>query len=263
MTEQTVVIATFDNNFEADLAKSLLEENGIEAIVLNELVNSIYSTFANTMIKLELAVSLDQAGQAKAILDTYTDGFYTHKLLQESGALLEGHFLLTSGQHSNRYIEKIRILQSPVQTEAVCNLLADRLRGYDFDVVAGPAYGGIVLAFEVARLLDKPFLFTQRKDEVMTVRSGFDLSGFKSAAVVEDIVTTGGSVLEVIACLKQLNIEPVAVACLVDRSGGKVELNCPFLPLLTLAIPAWEPDACEQCKQGVPLVKPGRSDKPN
>ena len=261
MSENYIIIATYDNGFEAGLAQGLLEENGIACELKNELFNSIYPTFAGDMYRLELCVPEAQAELARQILDASTDGFFTHNLLAQEGALLEGHFQLTSGRHSSRYIEKIKIIQSPVQTSALCARLADRLSIFEFEAVVGPAYGGIALAFEVARLMDKKFIFTQRKDEVMSIRSGFDLQGIKNVVIIEDIVTTGGSVLEVIACLKTHNIDVTAVGAIVDRSGDQIDFGCEFVPLLTLAIPSWEADQCELCQNNIPLTKPGRSDK--
>jgi len=261
MAENYIIIATYDNGFEAGLAKGLLEENGIPAELKNELFNSIYPTFAGDMYRLELCVPEEQAETAKQILDTYTDGFFTHNLLAEEGALLEGHFQLTSGRHSSRYIEKIKIIQNPDKASALCLRLTERLTEFEFDAVVGPAYGGIALAFEVARITGKKFIFTQRKDDLMHIRSGFDLEGIKSVVVIEDIVTTGGSVIEVIDCLKAHNIETVAIGAIVDRSGGKIDFGCEFIPLLTLSILSWEADKCELCQAGTPLIKPGRSDK--
>ena len=261
MAENYIVLRTYDNAFEAELAKGLLEENGIAVELKNELINSIYPTFAGDMYHLELCVAVDKAEAAQHILDTYTDGFLTHKLLLEEGALQEGHFQLTSGRHSARYIEKIRILQNPEIAVQLCEIMADRLAEYEFDAIVGPAYGGIALAFETARLMQKKFLFTQRKDDKMTIRNGFDLSEIRQVAVIEDIVTTGSSVLEVIECLNSLNINTIAIAAIVDRSGGKVDFHCPFIPLLTMDIPSWEADDCALCKAGTPLSRPGSSDK--
>lgn len=261
MSENYVIVETYDNGFEAGLAKGLLEENGIPAELKNELFNSIYPTFAGDMYRLELCVPADQAETAKSLLDAYTDGFFTHNLLAEEGALLEGHFHLTSGRHSSRYIEKIKIIQSPEKASALCARLAERLSVLDFEAVVGPAYGGIALAFEVARILGKKFIFTQRKDDEMSIRSGFDLEDIKNVVIIEDIVTTGGSVIEVIDCLKKQHIDVIAVGAIVDRSGGQIDFGCEFMPLLTLSVPSWEPEQCELCKAGVPLTKPGRSDK--
>ena len=127
--------------------------------------------------------------------------------------------------------------------------------------MVGPAYGGIALAFEVASILDKSFVFSQRKDGEMTIRSGFDLSGIKKAVVIEDIVTTGGSVKEVIQCLRDREIEVSMVGALVDRSGGTVDFGVPFVSLLQLDIPTFDPEDCPLCKSGIPITKPGSSDK--
>ncbi len=259
--ENYLVLETYDNAFEAELAKALLEENGIAVELKNSLINSIYPTFAGDMYRLELCVPVDSSEAAREILDSYTDGFTTHKILQQENALLEGHFQLTSGRHSSRYIEKIRILQNPEQASQLCKMMADRLSDLEFDAVVGPAYGGIALAFETARLISSQFIFTQRKDEKMTVRNGFDLSGIKSVVIIEDIVTTGGSVKEVIDCFREMNISVTAVAAIVDRSGGKVDFRCEFIPLLTLDIPSWEADECPLCKNEMPIIKPGSSDK--
>lgn len=261
MAENYIILETYTNGFEAELAKTLLEENGIKTELKNELINSIYPTFAGDMYKMELCVAEQDAETARQILDTYRDGFSAQKALLEAGALLEGHFQLTSGRHSSRYIEKIRILQNPELASELCRLLAERLSEYEFDAVVGPAYGGIALAFEVARRLQKQFIFTQRKDDTMTVRSGFVLSEIQRVVIIEDIVTTGGSVSEVIDCLKNLNIATSAVGAMVDRSGGKIDFGCPFQALLTLDVPSWEPQDCALCKQGLPLTKPGSSDK--
>lgn len=261
MADKYIILKTYDNGFEAELAKGLLEENEIPCELKNELLNSIVPTFAGDMYKLELCVPEDKADIAHQILETYTDSFFTSNLLAEEGALLEGHFKLTSGRHSSRYIEKIKILQNPEKASELCKLLAERLSELEFDVVVGPAYGGIALAFEVARQLDKKFIFTQRKEDVMSIRSGFDLEGIKKAVIIEDIVTTGGSVKEVIDCLKTNNIEVVAVGAIVDRSGGEINFGCEFVPLLTLSVPSWEPDLCDLCRNNVPLTQPGRSDK--
>jgi orotate phosphoribosyltransferase len=261
MTENYIIIETYNNAFEAGLAKGLLEENGIKTELKNELINSIYPTFAGDMYRLELCVPEEMAETARNILDTYNDSFHTHKILLDEEALLEGHFQLTSGRHSARYIEKIKILQNPAQASELCAMFAERLALLDFDAVVGPAFGGIALAFEVARLMGKKFIFTQRKDDKMTIRSGFDLEGVRDVVVIEDIVTTGGSVFEVIACLASINVNVTAVGAIVDRSGGKVDFGCTFMPLMTLDIPSWEPDECELCKAGIPLIKPGSSDK--
>lgn len=261
MEQELVTIRKFDDSFEADLAKAFLEDRGIQAFLTNELVFSMIPGLASDKFLIELQVGSSDQERAKALLDEQGSDSELRALLVGNEAILEGHFLLTSGKHSATYVEKIRLLQNPQAATRLCEMLADRLEELDFDTVAGPAYGGIALAFEVARMLDKGFVFTQRKDEKMTVRGGFDLSQVKKVAVIEDIVTTGGSVEEVIDCLKARGIETVAVAAIVDRSGGSADFGCPFYSLLQLDIPVWPADQCPLCQEGVPLTAPGSSDK--
>lgn len=261
MDEQLVTIATYDNIFEAELAKALLEESGFEVFLQNERIMGIYPTIAADMYRIELQVAGSSEQDAAAILDTLSDESYTLGVLGDMGALLEGHFLLTSGRHSGKYIEKIKLIQKPEYATELCKKIAMRLEKYAPDAVVGPAYGGIALAFEVARYLGKDFIFTQRKDEKMTIRGGFDLAHVKKVVIVEDIVTTGGSVFEVIECLAEKGIAISAVCSLVDRSGGKVDFGVPFEALASVDIPTWEADSCPLCEQQIPLVKPGASDK--
>ena len=152
-------------------------------------------------------------------------------------------------------------MQNPLLAKTLCSRLAALITDDDVDCVVGPAYGGIALAFEVASILDKNFVFSQRKDGDMVIRSGFDLSEIKKAVVIEDIVTTGGSVKEVIQCLQDRNIEVIKVGALVDRSGGTVDFGVPFVSLLKLDIPTYDPEACPLCSSGIPITKPGSSDK--
>ncbi len=256
-----VTIASYGNLFEAELAKSLLEDYGFTAELLNERIMSIYPSIAGDMYMIQLQVPEDREQEARKLLTDLEDTDYVSRILASEHALLEGHFSLTSGKHSNRYIEKIKVLQNPHATHDLCKRLAARLEDYDFDCVVGPAYGGIVLAFETAYLMGKGFIFTQRKDDRMTIRSGFDLSGVKKVAIIEDILTTGGSVNEVIQCLGEAGIEVAVIGVLVDRSGGSIQFSAPLESLLSLEIPAWEAADCPLCKEGITLVKPGSSDK--
>lgn len=263
MAPDLVTIEKFDDNFEADLARALLEENGIQAFLTNELVFSMVPGILPDKFYIELQVGQADEARAREVLETQRSNSEVRNILLGEEAILEGHFSLTSGKHSGTYVEKIRLFQNPLAAERICELLAEQLEGYDFDTVAGPAYGGIALAFEVARILEKNFIFTQRKDGLMAIRSGFDLSRVEKAVVVEDIITTGGSVREVISCLKDAGIAVQAVAAIVDRSAGGIDFGCPFHPLLEMEIPTWEPSDCPLCKEGVPLTKPGSSDKKN
>ncbi|MFW5627987.1 MAG: orotate phosphoribosyltransferase [Candidatus Cloacimonadaceae bacterium] len=261
MSKDIITIESFADLFEAELAKNLLEEAGIAAYIEGERFTGMMPSFAGDIHKIRLQVEKDKEGEAKELLEGLEDANLCTRILKEENALMEGHFLLTSGNHSNRYIEKIKVLQSPRAAAALAQALAKRMEQYEFDTVIGPAYGAIVLAYEVAKTLDKSFIFTQRKDGEMIFRSGFDLSKTKKAIVIEDIVSTGGSIKEVLSSAKDKGIEIVACGILVDRSGGKLDLEIPLQSLLTLEVPLWAPDECEMCKEGVPLVRPGSSDK--
>lgn len=258
---ELVTIAKYHDNFEAGLAKAFLEDHGLKAFLTNELAFSMAPGILPERFYIELQVSSQDENRARDLLEGQLNSADIRSLLTQEQAVLEGHFVLTSGRHSGMYVEKIKVLQNPEATNLVCEKLVEILQPYEFDTVVGPAYGGIVLAFETARIAGKSFIFTQRKDEAMTIRGGFDLSETRKAVVVEDIVTTGGSVKEVLACLQVRGIEVLAVAAIVDRSGGKVDFGVPFISLLELDIPTWEPETCPLCKEGVPLSKPGSSDK--
>ncbi|HHV57130.1 MAG TPA: orotate phosphoribosyltransferase [Firmicutes bacterium] len=178
-------------------------------------------------------------------------------ILRRTGAYLSGHFHLSSGRHSDTYLEKFAVLQHPEHTAALLTELAARVRGLKPDVVVGPATGGIILAYELGRQLGTRALFTERENGVMKLRRGFTLEPGEKVLVVEDIVTTGGSVREVLSALEKAQAHVVGIACLVDRSGGRVDFGFPLFPLLTLDIPSWEPAACPLCAQGVPIEEPG------
>src|SRR5512136_2811571 len=185
-------------------------------------------------------------------------------LFKESDALLHGHFKLTSGKHSEWYFEKIRLIEKPAALEKIVDLLVAKIRREvpDFDYVASPAYGAIAIGFLVALKLGKRFAFTQRADEKMTIRSGFSGLDGATAVIVEDILTTGGSIQEVLACLKGHEVPVKGIYVLVDRSGGAIPIEGKAVgSLLALKVEAYEPDACPFCKKGLPITKPGASDK--
>ncbi|MGB4704897.1 MAG: orotate phosphoribosyltransferase [Candidatus Saccharicenans sp.] len=186
------------------------------------------------------------------------------RLFQESNALLQGHFKLTSGKHSDVYFEKIKLIERPAVLEKIIDLLVEEIKNDrpDFEYVVSPAYGGIAIGFLTALKLNKLFAFSQRVEEKMTVRSGFSGLAGSKAIIVEDILTTGGSVQEVLECLKTLGVSVTGIYCLVDRSGGQVLIEGrPVRSLLALKVSAYEPEDCPLCRQGLPLVKPGASDK--
>lgn len=185
-------------------------------------------------------------------------------LFKESQALLRGHFLLTSGKHSEWYFEKIKLIERPQVLNKIIDLLVEEINGdnLNFDYVVSPAYGGIAIGFLAALKLNKNFAFTQRVEEKMTLRSGFSGLQKARAVIVEDILTTGGSINEVLSCLQERQVEVAGIYCLVDRSGGEVLIQGkPVRSLLSLKVEAFDPNDCPLCRQGQPLVKPGASDK--
>ena len=183
------------------------------------------------------------------------------KLFIESGALKEGHFLLASGRHSDKYLEKFDLLRNPGATSQVLEPLAAQLADWDIDVIVGPTTGGILLAFELARQMGLPAAYAERRGEGLSgrviKRSTIFLAGSK-VFVIDDILTTGGSVAETLNALKDHPVEVVGIAVLADRSGGSVRFgDLPLIPLLSLDIQSWPPDDCPLCAEGIPLVKPG------
>ena len=184
------------------------------------------------------------------------------KIFEESGAALQGHFLLTSGRHSDRYMQCAKLFVYPDKAEKICAALAEKLKGFGIELVAAPAIGWIIMGYEMARQLKVPNIFLERQDGVMTLRRGFTVEPGTKVAVVEDVVTTGGSVREVVEVLKNLGAEVVAVASVVDRSAGKVDFGLPYVSLLSMDITSYEPENCPLCREGkTELVKPGRTGK--
>ncbi|VBB06280.1 orotate phosphoribosyltransferase bacterial [Lucifera butyrica] len=179
------------------------------------------------------------------------------KLLLDTGAILEGHFLLTSGLHSPLYVEKFQVLQYPEHTARLCAALADRFRSEQVELVIGPVTGGIILAHEVGKNLGTRAIFTERENGKMALRRGFVINPGERVLIVEDIVTTGGSVQEVIDVVRTLGGNPVGVGMLVDRSGGKADFGIPAKSLLQLDVPTYRPEECPLCRTGVALTKRG------
>lgn len=181
--------------------------------------------------------------------------------LMRINALKQGHFLLSSGRHSDRYFEKFDLLRLPAETEAVCRGFTERYGDDRIDVVAGPTTGGILLAFEVARQLGVAAAYAERKSDGSSgreFRRGTTFNTGQRVLVIDDILTTGGSIRETLAALAKLPVEVVGVAVLVDRSGGKVQFgDLPLFALATLVVETWDAESCPLCAQGLPLVKPG------
>ncbi|MDX9871542.1 MAG: orotate phosphoribosyltransferase [Clostridia bacterium] len=184
------------------------------------------------------------------------------KIFKENEAMLEGHFLLTSGRHSDRYLQCALVLQNPRTVEILSQELAAKIPEKNIDIVIGPALGGITLAYEIARQINALALFAERENGVMTLRRGFKIPAGARVLVVEDVITTGGSVLEVIEVVKAAEGKVVGVASLVDRSNGKVDLGYPYYSLLPLEVVSWDPVECPLCAQGLPAIKPGSRTKP-
>ena len=179
-------------------------------------------------------------------------------IFARSGALLEGHFRLTSGRHSNRYMQCAQVLKFPAETEKLAGHLTELFAGEKIDLVIGPAMGGIIIAYEVAKQLGVPALFTEREEGMMQLRRGFEIKADTRVLVVEDVVTTGGSVKEVMETVYGRGAVVVGVGVLVDRSSGQVDFKVPFKSVITLEIESWEPENCPLCVAGeVPLTKPG------
>jgi orotate phosphoribosyltransferase len=178
-------------------------------------------------------------------------------LFRQSGALLEGHFRLTSGLHSRAYLQSALVLQHPPHAETLGRGLADRLRGLSPTVVLSPALGGLIIGHEVARALGVRAVFAERQDGSLTLRRGFTLAPADRVVVIEDVVTTGGSTRETIAVAEAAGATVIGAGSIIDRSGGGARLTVPFHPLVTLSVDNYEPSACPLCAAGGPVVKPG------
>jgi orotate phosphoribosyltransferase len=176
---------------------------------------------------------------------------------RRTGALLEGHFVLTSGLHSTHYLQCALVLQHPAEAEAFARAIAARFDGQPVETVAAPAIGGIIIGWEVARALGVRSVWTEREDGRMTLRRGFTVRPGENVLVVEDVITTGGSTRETIESLRAAGALVVGAASIIDRSGGRADVGVPRVALATLDVPALAPAACPQCAAGVPAVKPG------
>ena len=181
----------------------------------------------------------------------------TLALYEATGALLRGHFRLTSGLHSDLYLQSALVLQHPAHAEALGRALADAFRGAGARTVLAPAIGGILVAHEVARALEIRALFTEREAGVMTLRRGFTLPRGERCLVVEDVITTGGSTREVVDCVEQLGGEVVGIGSLIDRSGGAAAFAVKRAALATVTAATFAPEACPLCRGGSVAVKPG------
>ena len=179
-------------------------------------------------------------------------------IYEEAGALLNGHFVLSSGKHSARYLQSAKVLMIPAHAARLAGLLAEKIDADAVDLVVAPALGGLIIGHEVARALDKPLIFTERKEGVMSLRRGFSIDKGARILVVEDVITTGGSVRECIEVVREHGGAPFKVMALVDRAPdqqGRFDIPCETL--VQLSVPAYEEAECPLCESGAPAIKPG------
>jgi len=185
--------------------------------------------------------------QADAVIEAF----------KKAGALLEGHFVLSSGLHSTKYLQCALVLQNPVQAEAFGRALATHFQDQNIQLVAAPAIGGLIIGHEVARALGARFLWTERQDGMMTLRRGFSVPSGERTLVVEDVVTTGGSTRETIEALRAAGADVLAAASIIDRSSGTADVGVPRVALAQLDVQSVQPAACAACARGEAAVKPG------
>lgn len=178
-------------------------------------------------------------------------------LFKETGALLEGHFLLTSGLHSPQYFQCAKVLQYPQQAQKLCWEIAYRFMAEKVNVVVGPALGGIIVAQEVARLMGCRAIFAEREANKMTLRRGFEIKPGERVLVVEDVVTTGGSINEVIDLVTTAEARLIGVGFLVDRSQKRISFESPKFSVIEMDVVTYQAHECPLCEQGIPIVKPG------
>jgi orotate phosphoribosyltransferase len=194
------------------------------------------------------AAGVPQAGRREALV---------LRLLEESGALCRGHFLLSSGRHSPAYVQCALLLEDPVRSRRVGAELAEELRSFHPDSVLSPALGGVIIGHEVAAALGVPFRFAERKGSELGLRRGFGLRQGERVVIVEDVVTTGRSTLETAALATSRGARVVAIGAIIDRSGGQTPFDVPFRSLMTLELPSYAPSECPQCEAGGSPEKPG------
>jgi orotate phosphoribosyltransferase len=176
-------------------------------------------------------------------------------ILKKSDALLEGHFLLSSGKHSNRYVQCAKVLRYPEYAKKVLSFVVEKVKDLDIDLVVGPAMGGVVVSYEIGRQLGKEAIFTERVDNVMALRRGFEIKKGAKILITEDVVTTGKSTLEVKELLESMGGDVIGVACIVDRTSR--DIGIPIYSAIELDIKVYEKEDCPLCKENMPIEKPG------
>jgi orotate phosphoribosyltransferase len=179
------------------------------------------------------------------------------KIFKDTGALLEGHFKLTSGLHSATYFQCAKVLQYPWHAETLCREIAEHFKNTNIETVVSPAVGGIVFGQEIARLLGVRAIFAERVERQMSLRRGFDISPGERILLAEDVTTTGGSVKEVMSLAQERGAEIAAVTSVVDRSGGQAQFGVPYFSLFQMDVTNYDPENCPMCKAGSQAVKPG------
>lgn len=176
-------------------------------------------------------------------------------ILRETGALLEGHFLLSSGKHSDGYVQCAKLLMHPEKAEKVVGVLADKIKDLDFDIVVGPAMGGVIVSYELARQIGKPSIFVEREDGEMTLRRGFEVREGQKVLIAEDVVTTGKSAYEAIDLIEKHGGIVVAIASIVNRSSG--DIRYPLYSAVEVDLKTYKKEDCPMCKDGSKAIKPG------
>lgn len=180
------------------------------------------------------------------------------EILKEAEVLLEGHFLLSSGKHSNKYLQCAKIFKNTKYSEELCKSLAEQFKDDNIDVVIGPAMGAVQMAYEVSRHLNCENFFTERENGKMVLRRGFTVTSGMNVLLVEDVVTTGGSIKEVLELIKSYGANVVGIGSIVDRTGGNIEFSVPYKSVISMKVEAFLKDECPLCKEGkLELVKPG------
>ncbi len=184
------------------------------------------------------------------------------QMFEKSGAVLKGHFLLSSGRHSPVYWEKFQVLQHPEYTERLCRIIADHFRNQDIQAVAGPTTGGVILAYEVGKQLGVRGIFAEKDDSGgREFRRGFKIDPGERVLIVDDVFTQGGSIRDTIDAIKKFKGNIVGIGVLVDRSTEKIDFGIPFFSCHRTEVVSYPPEKCPLCAQGIPLVKPGSSEQ--
>lgn len=176
-------------------------------------------------------------------------------ILKECDALLEGHFLLSSGKHSDKYVQCAKLLQYPDKAEKVLKVVVDKIKDLDFDLLVGPAMGGIIVAYEIGRQTGKPCIFTERVDGNMALRRGFKITKGQKILITEDVVTTGKSSMETANLLEDLGGKVIGVCCIADR--GESSMTYPIYSATKIKIKSYDKDLCPLCKKNILCIKPG------